>query len=78
MFHDLNTFCEKSWQEREKIRHINVNIFRVADFYYQVSFRASIYLKPGVIFSPSLYGVDYNVHESFATFGEIRDSEGGR
>lgn len=34
--------------------------------------------KAGGDFLPWVFRVDYNVHESFATFGEIRDLEGGR
>lgn len=34
--------------------------------------------KAGGDFLPRVFRVGYNVHESFATFGEIRDSEGGR
>lgn len=52
--------------------------FSIFHRYHCVLFRALTYLKPGVIFSLGVFRVGYNVHESFATFGEIRDSEGGR
>jgi len=64
-----------TWNAAIKTRYncSNINIFFQHSLYC-VSLRALMCLRPGVTFSPG-FSNDYNVHESFATFGEIQDSE---
>lgn len=65
----------RNYDERlESVNYVNIYFFLHPCYHYVLVPGADI-SKAGGDFLPWVFRDDYNVYESFATFGEIRDSE---